>query len=52
MVPGGVNVGGLVIPTGSLSLALDAQPVKVNAPSIDYAILGASSSTGKSVTYQ
>ena len=52
LIPGQGSVGGIAIPTGSLSLGLNAPPVRFNAPSIDFAILGASSSTGKSVTYQ
>jgi hypothetical protein len=51
LVPGQV-AGDLPIPTGSLSLSLNAPPVKFNAPSMDYAIVSASSQTGKSVTYQ
>jgi len=52
LVPGTSSVGGISIPTGSLSLSLSAPPVKFDAPSIDYAILTATSGTGKSVTYQ
>lgn len=52
MVTGQSSAGGVSIPTGSLSLGLTAPPVKFNAPSMDYAVLDASSSTGKTVTYQ
>lgn len=53
LVPGqSPSVGGVSIPTGSLSLGLSAPPVKFTAPSIDYALVSATSSTGKSVTYQ
>ena len=51
LVPGEA-IGGISIPTGALSLGLSAPPVKFNALSIDYAILNATSSTGKLVTYQ
>jgi uncharacterized protein (TIGR03437 family) len=52
LVSGSGSVGGIAIPTGSLSLMLNAPPVKINAPSLDYAALSAGTSTGKSVTYQ
>jgi len=52
LVPGSASIGGITIPTGSLSLSLNAPPVKFTAPSIDYAAISAVSSTGKSVTYQ
>ena len=52
LVAGQTTVGGVSFPTGSLSLSLTAPPVNFTAPSIDYAVLNASSSTGKSVTYQ
>jgi hypothetical protein len=52
LVPGQGSVGGIAIPTGSLSLALTAPPVRFTAPTIDYAIIDAYSGTGKSVTYQ
>jgi hypothetical protein len=52
LVPGDTNIGGISIPTGSLSLSLNAPPVKFTAPTIDYSLLTASSSSGKSVTYQ
>jgi hypothetical protein len=50
MVPS-QSISGFALP-GSLSLSLNAPPVKFNAPSIDYATLNAISGTGKSVTYQ
>lgn len=46
------GTGGIAFPTGSLSLGISATPVRFTAPSIDYATLNASSTTGKSVTYQ
>jgi hypothetical protein len=52
LVPGQGSIGGIAIPTGSLSLGLSAPPVRFNAPSIDYAAVSATTSTGKSVTYQ
>ncbi|MEO8125716.1 MAG: hypothetical protein ABJF23_22830 [Bryobacteraceae bacterium] len=52
LVPGQGSVGGITIPTGSLSLGLNATPVRFTAPSIDYAFLTAISTTGKSVNYQ
>ena len=52
MVTGSASVGGVSFPTGSLSLILNATPVKITAPSIDYATLNAGSITGKLVTYQ
>ena len=52
LVAGDTNIGGISIPTGSLSLGLSAPPVRFTAPSIDYSFLTATSTTGKSVNYQ
>ncbi len=52
LVAGDTNIGGISIPTGSLSLGLSAPPVRFTAPSIDYAFVTATSTTGKSVNYQ
>ena len=52
LVAGDTNLGGISIPTGSLSLGLSAPPVRFTAPSIDYAFVTATSTTGKSVNYQ
>lgn len=52
LVAGDTSVGGISIPTGSLSLGLSAPPVRFTAPSIDYSFLSATSTTGKSVNYQ
>ncbi|HUS05154.1 MAG TPA: hypothetical protein VMZ52_02580 [Bryobacteraceae bacterium] len=52
LISGSGNVGGIAIPTGSLSLSLNAAPVRINAPNVDYAAVSATTSTGKSVTYQ
>ena len=52
VVAGDTNLGGISIPTGSLSLGLSAPPVRFTAPSIDYAFVTATSTTGKSVNYQ
>lgn len=42
---------GIALP-GSLGISLNAAPVKFNAPTLDYAIVTSSTSSGKSVTYQ
>jgi uncharacterized protein (TIGR03437 family) len=52
MIPGQGSIGGVAIPTGSISLGLSAPPVRFNAPSIDYAAVSATTSTGKSLSYQ
>jgi hypothetical protein len=51
VIPSQTN-GLIPFPTGSLALSLHATPVKFSAPSIDYSVLDAYSSTGKTVTYQ
>ena len=43
---------GVAFPTGALSLSLNVAPVPFTASGLDYAVVDASSTIGKSVTYQ
>jgi hypothetical protein len=49
---GGTSVGGITIPTGSLSVGASTVPTTFTAPGLDLGYVSASSSTSKSVTYQ
>ena len=52
MVAGASSVDGILLPSGALTVGLTAAPVRFTAPSIDYAVVKATSTIGKAVSFQ